>query len=147
MSEKIIVSACLAGVICRYNAVDVSDARVVELVKSGRAVAVCPERLGGLGTPREPCERVGDRVVMKSGRDVTREFERGAEEAEGVAERHGCARAVLKSGSPSCGTHSIHDGTFSGVMTSGHGMFAERLLERGFEVRSEKDDLSDWTGA
>ena len=50
----IIVSACLAGVPCRYNGEKKVNKDVKELVKDGEAILVCPEQLGGLPTPRPP---------------------------------------------------------------------------------------------
>ena len=86
------------------------------LLDSGEAVAACPEVLGGLPTPRDPSERQGERVVSCTGRDVTEEFRRGAEEALRIYRENGCTMAVLKSGSPSCGCGLIHNGKFDGGM-------------------------------
>ena len=52
----ILVSACLAGEKCRYNGEALRCEAVAELVASGRAIAVCPEVLGGLPVPRPPAE-------------------------------------------------------------------------------------------
>ena len=73
---------------------------------------VCPEQLGGLPTPREPSERQETFVVMKSGADVTAQYQRGAEQALHLARVFGCKKAVLKERSPSCGSGEIYDGTF-----------------------------------
>lgn len=131
-----IVSACLAGVRCRYDGKDSLNPEVVELVKAGEAVPVCPEQLGGLPTPRPCCEIVGDRVVTAGGMDVTQNFLRGAEEACRIGELCGASEAVLKSGSPSCGCGEVYDGTFSGRKIPGDGLFAAMLRERGIKVKA-----------
>ena len=78
MEQRILVSACLMGVPCRYDGKSKPCAEVVELVKAGKAIPVCPEQLGGLPTPRLPAERCGGRVVTKTGADVTEQYRRGA---------------------------------------------------------------------
>ena len=132
------VSACLAGLHCRYDGRSNHKPEVAELVASGLAVPVCPEELGGLPTPRAPSERLGDRVVSCEGRDVTAEFTAGAEAALYIAEEYGCSAAILKARSPSCGCGRIYDGTFSRTLVEGSGFFAELLLKKGFEVFTEE---------
>ena len=135
----IIVSACLAGFRCRYDAEISPDPEIVALVKRGEAVPVCPEMFGGLPCPRVPAERVSDgRVVAKDGRDVTEAFRLGAEEALRIAKLYGCSHAILKARSPSCGRGKIYDGTFCGVLTDGNGMTTDLHLENGITV-SVKD--------
>ena len=45
----------------------------------GRVALVCPEVDGGLGCPRPPAERAGERVLTRDGVDVTEAYRRGAE--------------------------------------------------------------------
>ena len=132
------VSACLAGLHCRYDGRTNHKPEVAELVASGLAVPVCPEELGGLPTPRDPSERRGDSVVSCAGRDVTAEFAAGAEAALYIAEEYGCSAAILKARSPSCGCGRIYDGTFTRTLVEGSGLFAELLLKKGFEVFTEE---------
>ena len=132
------VSACLAGLHCRYDGRTNHKPEVAELVASGLAVPVCPEELGGLPTPRDPSERRGDAVVSCAGRDVTAEFAAGAEAALYIAEEYGCSAAILKARSPSCGCGRIYDGTFTRTLVEGNGLFAELLLKKGFEVFTEE---------
>ena len=135
----LVVSACLAGESCRYDGKDNRVEAVAQLVAEGVAVTVCPEGLGGLPTPRVPSERLGACVVNAEGVDVTAEFARGAERALRICEEHGCAEAILKAKSPSCGCGCIYDGTFSRKLIEGNGVFAEMLLARGIPVRTELD--------
>ena len=131
----IIVSACLAGFRCRYDAKVEPDPSIVELVRRGEAIPVCPEQFGGLPCPRTPAERTDDnRVVARDGRDVTEAFRRGAEETLRIAQLYGCRQAILKAKSPSCGLGRIYDGTFSGVLRDGNGMTTDLLLQNGVTV-------------
>lgn len=136
---KILISACLLGCACRYDGKSKPHPLAQELARRGLAVPVCPEQLGGLSTPRTPSERQGQRVVMQSGRDVTAEYRRGAEEALAIARLYGCQIAVLKERSPSCGHGQIYDGTFTGRLTDGDGVTAELLRENGITVYGESD--------
>ena len=99
--EPILISACLLGAACRYDGGSKPVLSVEALMGRYQLVPVCPEQLGGLPTPREPSERQGDLVVMKSGADVTAQYQRGAEQALHLARVFGCKKAVLKERSPS----------------------------------------------
>ena len=132
--EKIIVSACLAGVNCNYRGRNSENKAVAELVNEGRAIMVCPEQLGGLTTPRPPAEIKDGRVITKEGADVTKEFLAGANEVLNICKKYNCKKAILKSRSPSCGSGKICDGNFNGTLVDGHGITAALLKENGIEV-------------
>lgn len=102
-----------------------------------RLVPVCPEILGGLPTPRTPSERQGERVVSKTGADVTAAYQKGAEEALRLARLVGCRKALLKERSPSCGRGQIYDGSFSGRLIPGDGVTARLLEQEGIAVFGE----------
>jgi uncharacterized protein YbbK (DUF523 family) len=135
----IVVSACLAGIKCRYDGTAFPNDRVVELVAAGRAIPVCPEVLGGLPIPRVPAEIVDGLVLTATGTDITSEFRRGAEIAVRLAVETGCREAILKARSPSCGSGQVYDGSFSGCMTAGDGIFAKMLKGVGFAVTTEEE--------
>lgn len=139
--EKILVSACLAGVNCKYNGENNLNPQVMELVKSGQAVLICPEQMGGLPTPRLASEIIGDKVFNTSGENLTDNFQRAAHECLRLAKLYGITRAVLKERSPSCGVHTIYDGSFSGKKISGSGITTRLLIENGIEVISEEELL------
>ena len=134
-----IVSACLAGINCRYDGTSRPHKKIMKLVKEGQAIPVCPEQLGGLSTPRAPAEMRGGRVITKNRVDVTSNFERGAQEVLRIAKLFDCKEAILKSNSPSCGCGEIPDGTFSGKLTKGNGVTAALLKLNGIEVKTEKE--------
>ena len=135
----IIVSACLAGVKCRYDGTAKPCEKVISLVKEGKAISVCPEQLGGLSTPRVASEQVGNKVISKDGKDVTAEFVKGAEAALKIAKLAGCKVAVLKSKSPSCGCGMVYDGSFSGKFRKGDGVFTALLKKNKIKVITEED--------
>lgn len=138
---KILVSACLLGAPVRPDGSDKRSHHPVlqRWVDEGRVVSLCPEMLGGLGTPRPPAEIVAKRVVTRDGDDVTAAFEAGANIVAGEARHHGIRVAVLKEGSPSCGSSFIYDGTFSRTRVAGEGVTAALLRERGIAVFSEDE--------
>lgn len=147
---KVLVSACLLGAPVRYNGKDKKSGHPVleRWLREGRVVSACPEVLGGLGTPRAPSEIVHieglRRVVANTGRDVTTEFGRGAALALDQALTNDVRVAVLKEGSPSCGTSWTYDGTFSGTRIGGEGVTSALLRSRGIRVFSEEEfDAAD----
>ena len=131
------MSACLMGVNCRYDGGGKRAPELEELMKLAHIVPVCPEILGGLTTPRTPSERVGERVLMKDGTDVTAAFDRGAREALRLARLYGAKVAVLKERSPSCGSGTIYDGSFSGQFKPGYGVTGELFKNEGIEIYGE----------
>ncbi|MFQ6103458.1 MAG: DUF523 domain-containing protein [Candidatus Glassbacteria bacterium] len=135
----ILVSSCLAGMKTRYDGMSCPHENIVRLVKSGGAVAVCPEILGGLSIPREAAEiDTGSgwnvlegkaKVYTLSGKDVTHMFTSGAGKVLGLARALGVCRAVLKSDSPSCGSGGKGQ---DGVTTA-------LLKKNGIEVVTEEE--------
>lgn len=146
-----LISACLCGVNCKYNGKNNLNDRCLELLREGKAILVCPEQLGGLCTPREPAELIGNakevlegidgKIISISGKDVTEEFLKGAKEALKIAKAIGAKKAILKEGSPSCGCNFIYDGSFSGNKIRGKGLTAYMLEREGIKVISEKEEF------
>ena len=138
---KVLVSACLLGVNCRYNGVPKEDTAVKELLNREdiTLIPVCPEQFGGLSTPRTPSERKGGCVVSLEGEDRTEAFMRGAEETGRIAQLYGCEAAILKERSPSCGNKQVYDGSFSGTVVPGEGVTAELLRKNGVKVFGESE--------
>ena len=146
--EPILVSACLLGEPCRYDGGSQPVAAVKALADRYRLIPVCPESFGGLPIPREPSEVVGDRVVSRSGNDVTAAYRRGAELTLALARVNGCRAAILKEKSPSCGVGKIHNGRFDGGLVEGNGITAALLLASGIAVFGESriDELNAFLG-
>jgi uncharacterized protein YbbK (DUF523 family) len=135
----IIVSACLAGIKCRYDGKCKSNPKIQKLVNEGLAIPICPEMLAGLPTPREPCEILKQKVISKKGIIMTEEFKKGAEIAFNIAKINGCNFAILKSKSPSCGFKKIYDGTFTGKLKKGNGLFTQKLINYNVKIKDEND--------
>ncbi len=144
----ILVSACLLGVDCRYDGENSRNQDVLDYIKEKDlgVIPVCPEQLGGLPTPRNPSvisdggKKVlegGAEVIMEGGKDVTQEFKKGAEEALKLAKIFDVEKAILKSGSPSCGKNVIPRNFRE--KTEGSGVTAALLKDNGIEVISEEE--------
>jgi len=141
----IIVSKCFTGECCRYDGRSKPVPEIAALVERGEAIPVCPEQLGGLPTPRVPSELESSgelvldgqaRAVTADGRDVTKEYVRGAYAALSIAQMHGVSRAILKAKSPSCGSGLIYDGSFSGKLACGDGVTAALFKRNGIAVET-----------
>lgn len=134
-----IISACLLGESCRYDGKSKPCEKAIELFRQGKALKVCPEQLGGLSTPRPPCEIVCGKVQTKDGADKTEEYRLGAQKTLAICRQFGIEKALLKQNSPSCGTKHVYDGSFSGVLKDGMGETARLLFENGIAVLSEDE--------
>ena len=135
--KSILVSACLLGASCRYDGKAKPVKKVIALKEKYNRIPVCAEIMGGLPTPRIPCEIKNGRAVNQNGEDKTAEYVRGAEEVLRLARLFGCDTAVLKARSPSCGNGEIYDGSFSGRLISGDGICAELLKANGIKIFNE----------
>ncbi len=134
---RILVSACLMGVGCRYDGKSNQLPQLEQLMKQHTCIPVCPEIFGGLPTPRVPAERQGSKIMTQDGQDVTPQFVRGTAEVLRLADLYHCKAALLKERSPSCGCGQIYDGTFTKTLTEGDGLTAEMLKRKGIAVYGE----------
>jgi len=137
-----IISACLVGVNCKYNGESNKDDDIINFLKDKNYVPICPEQLGGLTTPRNPVEIIGDKALDEDGIDYTLNFVKGAEESLKIVEMmKDIEGIILKDGSPSCGSNKIYDGTFSNQKINGMGYTAKLLKEKNYLIFSEKELL------
>lgn len=145
------ISACLGGILCRYDGQKKSVPELEELVAQGDAIMICPEVIGGLPIPRDPAEIVGGdgfdvwnhqaKVIAKSGDDVTKAYKSGAIKAYRKLRERDVELVILKSKSPSCGANEIYDGSFTGNLKEGAGVATAYLLQHGMTVLSDEDWL------
>lgn len=137
----------MLGVNCRYDGQSNLNEKVIRLAAKEVLVPVCPEQLGGLGTPREPMKIIGGagpevldgkaRVMNRSNKDVTENLVRGAEETLKIARSLSVKKVILKARSPSCGCGKIHSGTSLDRLVEGDGVTAALLKRSGIRVITE----------
>lgn len=139
MSRPIyLISACLCGERCRYDGCTFDLPAFRALVGNGLAIPFCPECAGGLSTPRKPCEIAHGQVLAADGTDCTTAYQKGAEQALETCKKYGLKAAILKEGSPSCGSHRIRDGSHTGRKIPGMGITAALLKENGIALFTEE---------
>lgn len=138
MKKIILVSACLLGLNTRHDGKNSVNKEVLMLLDKYLMIPVCPEQLGGLPTPRMAAEIQNDGKVLKeNGDNITETFLNGAKEVLELAKLYKIKFALLKDGSPSCGSHFVYDGSFSGIKIKGEGVTARLLRKNGIKVFSE----------
>ncbi|MFA4931000.1 MAG: DUF523 domain-containing protein [Patescibacteria group bacterium] len=147
--KKKLCSLCLLGVNCMWNGQNKRHDKLVAIAKRGEVVGVCPEQLGGFGTPRPAAEVInGDglgvlegknKVINKFGEDESERFVRGAEEVWRLAQELGIDEFIGKAKSPSCGVGVTYDGTFSGKLVAGDGVCTALLRKKEIIVTSSEE--------
>ena len=137
--EKILISACLVGDKTRFDGHSNYTPLIEELLEKYELVPFCPEVEGGLKTPRDPSEIKRGKVISSKGRDVTKQFNLGAEKALNICKYLNIKIAILKESSPSCGVYEIHDGNFTNRKIKGEGITTTLLKQHGIRVISEKE--------
>ena len=139
----ILISACLIGMNCKYDGGNNYQKIALDLVKSGKAIPICPEQLGGLATPRNPSEIKnidGKKYVFNNkNEDVTNQFVKGAMEVLKLAKELNVKKVILQSRSPSCGVGKIYSGNFDGKLVDGNGILAQMLIDNNIEVIDIED--------
>ena len=136
---KILVSACLLGENCKYNGGNNYCPEVIAFAQGKEVIPVCPEMEAGYGCPRIPIEIVDGVLFDRDGNNVDAPMRKAIKGILQRIEGQEIACAVLKSRSPTCGVKQVYDGTFSGTLKEGMGLFAEALQKAGiFVIDSEE---------
>jgi uncharacterized protein YbbK (DUF523 family) len=135
--EKLIISACLLGKNCKYNGKNNYKDEIELLKDKFEIIPICPEVFGGLGIPRLKSEINNGKVINEEGIDVTRNFVLGANKALELAKDS--KYALLKDGSPSCGSTYIYDGTFNSIKINDFGMTVRLLKEKNIKIYTENN--------
>ncbi len=137
----------MVGINCRYNGTSTLHLELQKMINEGKAIAICPEILAGLSTPREPCEiqlKSGARCVIgKSGKDYTSSFKKAAKKTLQICKSQNITKAILQSRSPSCGYGKVYDGNFKDKIIDGNGFTTDLLSKNGIKVFTEIDFLDD----
>ena len=136
---KILVSGCLLGENCKYNGGNNYNPRVVEFLKDKEVISICPEIMAGMGCPRNPIEIVDGVLTDCHGKNVDSLIRKSVMEIMERIRDEEIQCAVLQSRSPTCGVNQVYDGTFSGKLIPGSGVFATSLMDAGYLVIDVED--------
>ena len=136
---KVLVSACLLGENCKYNGGNNYDPAVAEFLRDKEVIAVCPEREAGLGIPRTPIEIVNGKLIDRDGRCVDALLRETVAALMERLRKMEIDCAILQPRSPTCGVNHVYDGSFSGVLIPGSGVFAQALMDAGIPVMDGED--------
>ena len=136
---KILVSACLLGENCKYNGGNNYNAAVARFVEGKEVLPVCPEMMAGMGCPRTPIEIVDGVLMDRDGNNVDEAMRQAVAHAMERIRQEKIHCAVLQSRSPTCGVNQVYDGSFSGKLIPGSGIFAQALKDAGYPVMDAED--------
>ena len=131
---KVLVSACIMGVNGKCNGKNNENITAINFLKDKEVISICPEVLAGMETPRPCAEIVNGRVVDENGNDVSSEYDKAVQIALSKIQNENIDLVILQSRSPTCGVNQIYDGSFTGKLISGMGLFAKELKQRGYKV-------------
>lgn len=136
---RVLVSACVIGCNCKYNGKSNMNQSVVEYLKGKEIISICPEMLANMPIPR-PCAEIVEGIVMDDrGNDIDSDYRNAVSLALEKIKGEKIDLAILQSRSPTCGVNKIYDGTFTGKLISGQGLFAKALIDEGYNVRDTED--------
>lgn len=136
---KVLVSACLLGRNCKYSGGNNYCAAVAEYVRGKAVIEVCPEVQSGMGIPRTPIEIVNGVLMDRDGNNVDARLRAAVAQALDAIRDEDIDCAILQSRSPTCGVNQVYDGSFTGKLISGSGVFARALQEAGYRVIDAED--------
>ena len=136
---KVLVSGCLLGENCKYNGGNNYNPRVVEFLKGKEVISICPEMMAGMGCPRNPIEIVDGVLTDCHGKNVDSLLRKSVMEIMDRIRDEEIQCAILQSRSPTCGVNQVYDGTFSGKLVPGSGVFAKSLMDAGYLVIDGED--------
>ena len=136
---KVLVSACLLGENCKYNGGNNYNTAVAEFVKGKEVLTICPEIMAGMGCPRTPIEIVDGVLMDRNGNNVDVAMREAVAKAMKLIRKEDIKCAVLQSRSPTCGVNQVYDGSFSGKLIDGSGVFVQALKNAGYQVIDAED--------
>lgn len=139
---KVLVSACLLGINCKYSGGNNYNIDVINYLKNHQAIPICPEQMAGLTTPRLAIEILDGKLIRKDGLDLSDNMKRACDDLKKYIDLYSPSLAVLKARSPSCGYKYIYDGTFTSKLIPGNGFACQVILDNNIEVITEEDIIS-----
>ncbi len=134
---KIGISACLMGYRYRYDGTDRLNEELLDILNKHELIPICPEFSSGFPVPHDPIELKNGKAYLKDGSDVTAKLLKGCRLS--FMKVKDCDFVILKTKSPSCGYKKIYDGSFSGKLIDGNGMFAGLCLKNGIRIFNDTD--------
>jgi uncharacterized protein YbbK (DUF523 family) len=139
----VLISSCIAGVKCRYDAASSYNENLLKKIGCNY-MHICPELLAGFKVPRKPCEIYGGtgddvlagnaKIIDQDGLDITGQMLVGIEKALQICLENKVTKAYLRAKSPTCGYNKIYDGSFSSTLKKGSGVFSALLIKNGIEI-------------
>lgn len=136
---RVIVSACLLGINCKYNGGNNYNQKVVDYLRDKEYLVICPERMAGLSIPRKAIEIRNGKVVDEDGIDITNNINQANCDLLKLIDTFHPSLAILKAKSPSCGYKKIYDGSFTHTLIQGNGKSAELIHQKGIKILTEED--------
>ena len=131
---KVLVSACIMGVNCKYNGKNNENVTAINFLKDKEVISICPEVLAGMKIPRSCAEIVDGRVVDENGNDVSLEYDKAVAVALSKIQNEEIYLVILQYRIPTCCVNQIYDCSFTAKLIPGMGLFAKALKQRGYNV-------------
>ena len=136
---KVLVSSCILGKNCKYNGKNNYNPKVVEFLHGKEVIDICPELLAQMPIPRPSAEIVNGIVMDIDGNNVDTVYRIAAQLALKEIAGMEFGLVILQSRSPTCGVNQIYDGSFTGKLLKGQGLFAKELIKAGYTVIDAED--------
>jgi len=136
---KVLVSSCIMGKNCKYNGRNNLNTNVIEFLKDKEVIEICPELLANMPVPRLSAELVNGVVVDIQGNTVDKDYRYAVQLALEKIKDMKIDLVILQSRSPTCGVNHIYDGSFTGKLIDGQGLFAQALIKAGYKVMDSED--------
>lgn len=136
---KVLVSSCILGKNCKYNGKNNFNSKVVEFLNGKEVIDIYPELLAEMSIPRPSAEMVNGTIMDIDGNNVDTAYRTAAQLALKEIADMKIDLVILQSRSPTCGVNQIYDGSFTGKLIKGQGVFAEALIKAGYTVIDAED--------
>ena len=136
---KVLVSSCIMGKNCKYNGRNNLNTNVIEFLKDKEVIEICPELLANMPVPRLSAELVNGVVMDIQGNTVDKDYRYAVQLALEKIKDMKIDLVILQSRSPTCGVNHIYDGSFTGKLIDGQGLFAQALIKAGYKVVDSED--------
>jgi uncharacterized protein YbbK (DUF523 family) len=144
--KKVVISACLVGINCKYNNGNNYNEKVVnKLLNKELVLLICPEII--FGVPRKKIwyqngdgedvinKRKNAKIINSDGKNVSLKLMNSCKKICSVVKKYGIKEAILKERSPSCGVNFVY---INNELTKGCGLLTAMLKKQKVKVISEE---------